>query len=416
MKIKVFPVLVLIGLIAVTCSKERKLRRDPLLGGPYPSLLVSQAQFMRERDEQGKTKFIPGPARMIILRETTEGWEKVVVDDPTSNVFHKAMVFETQEKKNGILTIGAEQAALKIWRWEDSEWVETLLWQPSFGGEYDRLRDVEVGDVTGDGQPEIVIATHDQGVVAVLMKIKDRWEPTEIDRQGGTFVHEIEIGDVDGDGVNEFFTTPSEPNKASGLSQPGKVVMYRWNGKGFDKVIIEDLKSTHAKEILVADMDRNGTATLFSVLEAERVEDERGTTKTVAPVRIKRYTFKQDGVVGEVIGTLDDYQCRFLCAGDINRDGLIDLVAAGMKSGLWIFWGQKDKLWKQELIDKDSGGFEHSILIADLDENGQPEIYVAADAQRSLRRYRYNGRMFLSETIMSINEDEITWNLMAGRF
>jgi len=42
-------------------------------------------------------------------------------------------------------------------------------------------------------------------------------------------VHEVEIGDVDGDGRNEFFTTPSEPNRLDGVEQGGRIDMYKWD-------------------------------------------------------------------------------------------------------------------------------------------------------------------------------------------
>jgi len=112
------------------------------------------------------------------------------------------------------------------------------LSSPSFGGKFDRLRDVEVGDVTGDGRPEIVVATHDQGVVGVIEKSGGKWFARELDREQGIFVHEVEIGDVDGDGLNEFFVTPSDRNRATFVSQPGKIVMYRWNGKSFEKRVL----------------------------------------------------------------------------------------------------------------------------------------------------------------------------------
>lgn len=394
---------------------ERRIRKEALKGGPYPAILIAQAQFIPEKDEKGEEKSVPGPAKMVLLRKAPEGWETVVVEDPASNVFHKAMSFDLEGEEGGILTIGGTKAALKIWRWKDPKWEETLLWQPTFGGKFDRLRDVEIGDVNGDGKPEIVVVTHDQGVVAVLEKKGEKWEPTEVDREPEIFVHEVEIGDVDRDGKNEFFATPSKPNKA-GVSQAGQVVMFRWNGKSFQKTVIEDMKNTHVKEILVADVEGKGTDTLFSVLEGEKGEDEWGDETVVSPVEIRRYSFSEEGITSEVVGTLDDSQCRFLCAGDINSDGRKDLVAAGMGSGLWVFWRQEDGSWKPELIDENSSGYEHSTVLGDLDEDGKPEIYVAADKQGILRSYTYTGEKFKREELMPISGDEITWNLMPGKF
>lgn len=62
------------------------------------------------------------------------------------------------------MTLAGTKAAVKLWRAEGSE----TLWEADFGGRFSRMRDAEIGDIYGDGKQDIAIATHDQGVVAVL--------------------------------------------------------------------------------------------------------------------------------------------------------------------------------------------------------------------------------------------------------
>ena len=109
-----------------------------------------------------------------------------------------------------------------------------------------------------------MIATHDQGVIAVVHP-DENWRVEEVDRKPNTFVHEIEIGDVDGDGVLEFFATPSKPNKLD-QEQPGEVRMYKHTPTGWQKSIVDAPGDTHAKEILTADVDRDGVAELYVVV------------------------------------------------------------------------------------------------------------------------------------------------------
>jgi hypothetical protein len=424
-----FHVLILaVAVVGTGCAKEasepnsptaepssRVIRRDPLAGGPYPTLLLSKAQFDYELDARGQRKPVPGPGKLVLVRKTPDGWRERVIEDPDCNVFHKAMVTDVVGDATGILTIGGTAAGLKLWRWRDAGWQVETLWQPTFGGKWDRLRDIEIGDVTGDGQPEMVIATHDQGVVAVLRKQSDAWQVTEVHRAERTFVHEVEIGDVDGDGVNEFFTTPSQPNSATLVSQPGNIIMYRWTGDAFARNLVAALPQTHAKEILAVDLDGDGTVSLIAAVEAQTARRNNALV-TLRPVEIFAYRFTEAGVQPRVLTSLPDTQCRFLTSGDVDGDGRVEIVAAGMRSGLWLLQNDDGVAWSKSLIDKHSSGYEHATLVGDLEGDGAVDIFVASDVQGELRRYRWDGEDFRKEIITSLPETEITFNLAIGRY
>lgn len=380
--------------------------QEPLVGGPFPALLLAQAQFIKGAD--GKQK--PGPALLTIWRSTPEGWKATKLEDPDSNVFHKALAYE-----GGILTIGAEDAWLKKWTFKDGAWTQDKLWTQSWGGKFDRLRDVEVGDVDGDGKDELVIATHDVGVVAVVKIVDGKAVVTELGKAPDTFVHEIELGDVDGDGRKEIYCTPSGRNQSSGKSQPGKVARWAWDGAAFQGSTVEDLGDSHAKEILAVDLDGKGKSTLFSVVEAEtKLVD--GKPQKVKDVEIRQYALGKDGAWSHTVAaTIDDLQTRFLVPGDFDQDGSLDLVAAAMKSGIWLL--RRDaKDWNAENIERNSGGFEHAAWGADLDGDGKLELYVASDEQRELRRYTWDptSKVFTSTVLGPIPKGTITWNITSS--
>jgi len=383
------------------CSQVTKLEE-----GRKAALMLCQAQFKQVKGKDSREHPVPGAAKLVLVYHTSKGWKTESIEDPESNVFHKATPFD-----KGILTIGANAAALKLWSKVNNTWQAKTLWKTSFGGEQNRLRDIEIGDVTGDGKDDLVIATHDQGVVAVLQSKGENWEVTELNRFPQTFVHEIEIGDVNGDGIKEFFATPSAPNKVDGTPQPGKIIMFHYNGKTFKSSVVEEFPKRHVKEILVADVERSGHPDLFAVLEAEMTK-VGGEQQIVDTVKIKRYHFDKGKFASDIVESLPDVFCRFLNCGDVNGDGKIDLIASTFKSGIWFLKRDKNT-WHKELIDKNSSGFEHATLVSDLDGDGLSEIYVAADDQGALRKYQWNGEKFKREDLLSLPEGNITFSLNA---
>jgi hypothetical protein len=393
------------GAGAVTAPKPVQ---DALTGPARPALLLTQAWFWN--DAAGKPN--PGPARLDIWRKNADGkWSRTRLEDPDSNVFHKAMIYQGR-----LLTIGAEGAHLKLWSYQGGRWTAETVWTGKWNGRFNRLRDVEIGDVDNDGKDEIVIATHDAGVVAVIDPAEGGGKPTvtEMDEKPDTFVHEIEIGDVDGDGKLEFFATPSDRNVAGG-SQAGGVVMYKFDGKKYVRSWVEHEEGTHAKEILARDLDGDGKAELFSVLEAE--VDPADKKKLKKPVEIRQYHLQADGTfTHESIATIQDRQTRFLVPADFDRDGKMELVAAALSTGIYYLTPPKSGkgAWNITLIDGDSSGFEHAIYAADLDGDGALELYAAADDQHELRRYTYKDGKFARETIGTIDPSTLTFNITTG--
>jgi hypothetical protein len=182
-------------------------------------IMLALAQFVAEPGPDGKPRQVPGPARLEFLFRLGGAWQSQALEDPESNVFHKAMIYRGADGP-AILTLGGTAAILKTWTQGEEGPEATSHWHEDFGGKHSRMRDAEVGDLFGDGSAAVAVATHDQGVVAVLRPRADAgFEVLELDRQ-------IEIGDLDGDGVLEVYATPSEPNKLDGTPQPGKVVRY----------------------------------------------------------------------------------------------------------------------------------------------------------------------------------------------
>lgn len=374
-------------------------------------LLLSYSQF---EIVDGRATANPGPARLDLVTRDGGDWKLETVEDSQSNVFHKAMVLTPKGEAPGILTLGGTGAFVKLWRGDRGALKATTLWTKKFGGKFNRMRDAEVADLYGDGTPDVAVATHDQGVVAILRQSGSRWEVEPIDKKPDTFVHEIEIGDLDKDGTLEVYATPSEPNKLDAEAQHGEVVRYvPKDGKG--PTVVADLGKRHAKEIYVGDVDGDGTDELYVAVEA-LTKGSGSSLEIVEPVEIRRYDADTPPDAKVIIATIPDRLCRFLTAGDVDGDGKKEMVAASFSKGLWLLRPGKDPKseWGVESIDRDSGGFEHAALLTDLDGDGTDELYVAADVQGEVRRYTWLRGRPKREVMLrrDVPMSRMTWNIM----
>ncbi|MDD5306810.1 MAG: VCBS repeat-containing protein [Deltaproteobacteria bacterium] len=396
---------------AVTQPPAAKAEK-PALPTPAPTpgkrrvLLVTESQFKTNANGQYT---VPDKGAMLVLTpESQGGFTAERVEDEGSNVMHKAMQYGNE----GILSIGGNAAALKMWNKDGNSWRSKTLWSPTFGGKQNRLRDFEQADFDGDGRMDLAIATHDQGVVAVVWRRGDAWVPEELDRTPDTFVHEIEVGDLDGNGKLEIYATPSQPNRLSGEAQGGRVMRYAWNGKTFDKSVVAEFATRHVKEILVADLDKDGRQELYASLEAEMLgAGEAATIKE--PVEILRFDDKGGKLTGVKVATLPDRFCRFLTYGDLDGDGKQELVASAFSSGVWVMKRKDDGTWEPSNIDKESSGFEHAAFVADLENDGRPELYVADDGHGTIVRYEYANGAYVGTPInrRMVPSEAMVWNI-----
>lgn len=387
----------LVAILAVACPAARPPAAAP--DEIVPALVLALADF--ERDASGAIAL--RPARALILRQGPDRWWPIEIVDPESNALHKAIGW-----RDGLLTIGATRARVVHWTGLRGDPRAKVLWEVSFGGRHDRIRDVEIGDLRGDGNEALVVATHDQGVVAVGQERDGRWDWTELSRRERTFVHEIELGDLDGDGTLEIYATPSEPNRASGAAQPGSVERWVSTDQGFRHEVLIAWPDAHAKEILVADLGDGPS--LFALREGRTGPAEA----LVEPATIVRLVPGVDGWTEQVVAPLHgERQGRFLVAGDLDGRGSPSLVATGMGTGVWRI-DRGPAGYQARVIDGGSGGFEQAAHLADLDGDGRLELYVMSERAgepRELRRYRFFDGGLEREVLLTLPGEGIVWSI-----
>jgi hypothetical protein len=339
----------------------------------------------------------------------------------TGNVFHKAMWFEPVHGEPGILTISANVPKLAIWRKGGAGWTKETLWTAVVGDVEQRLRDVEVGDVDGDGQDELVVVTHDRGGVYVLEQTPEGLVAERIaSTDEAIWIHEVEIGQADGDAALEFFTTPSEPNRFDGKEQRGRIDRYDFVDGKYVASVIEDDPASHAKEILACDIDGDGRVEIFAALEAKELRPDMTSNY---PGYLNMYAIAADGkVTRTVVGDLIGAMCRFLSFGDTDGDGVAEIVASTSKDGILSFQ-MKSGAWQRRKVAGGfrSSGFEHATNVVDVTGDGILDIVAGSDIEQKYSAFSYDaakGRWEQIELCKVDIKSYLTWGLMplpAGR-
>jgi len=369
-------------------------------GGPRSGIVLSGAFFAGSK---------PVPTRLLLARPGSEKWTVEVLEaGDGSLVFHKAMEFQPRGGSRGLLTVsGAKKpvpAYVKFWTENGDVWTAETLHEGLYGGDFDRCRDVEKADLNGDGLEDLVVVTHQRGVVFILeQKSGGKFETHEIDRsEDDIWIHEVETGDVDGDGQLEIFATPSVPNTLKGADQPGKIVMYKKNGDRWEKSLIVDLAPRHAKEILVCNYFHDGKAVLFAAVEGGQIGGGGGGE--TSEVRLYRWT--GEGFSSETIIDLPGKLCRVLCLADTDGDGSDEIIASTAKDGIHCVYRDGDTWRKRTVVSSSvSSGFEHAALAMDGDGDGKDEVYAVSDDDKKLRRFTWDPAIarYKAETLLELD-------------
>ncbi|MFO0953440.1 MAG: Calx-beta domain-containing protein [Isosphaeraceae bacterium] len=258
-----------------------------------------------------------------------------------------------------------------------------------FGTTFTNGLRVAVGDVTGDGVPDVVVSNNGGGVVKTVVRVLDGKTgallPSVI--SAGTYYYgtaSLSVGDVTGDGVADI---------AVGTDDGGpRARVYR----GGDFLLLSNFlagPSANAwgrTEVALADMNGDKLADLAvstSYSTGIRVGGFNGKTLRpgVTPGAVfTAYTQTGKGFEG----------APYLAAGDVNGDGFADLVFG---SGAWsttrvlVISGkalvQTGK--RETLVDFAPAGTAYTfgvrVALRDLDGSGRPALIIGAGTGKGSR-------------------------------
>ena len=217
-----------------------------------------------------------------------------------------------------------------------------------------------VGDVDGDGRPDLVSANRDAGTVSVLLRRSGRsfvpasGSPIAV----GLLPQALAIADLDGDGRADLVTANRESNNLTLLlGQGGAGFAPAANspldtgGSGPWSVAVADVNDDSRPDIVAANFDSDTVSVLLG----------NGSGG-----------FAHGPGSPFPVGSMPDA----VAVADVDLDGRLDLVTANYSGSVSVLFGAPDRSFVAAPGSPFStaGGEPFAVAVADLDGDAWPEI------------------------------------------
>jgi hypothetical protein len=220
--------------------------------------------------------------------------------------------------------------------------------------------DVALGDLDGDGRPDLVVA----GFARLLWYRNPAWAPAVIAEgrhgAGATTV----VRDVDGDGRADVVTGVDEPSR--------RTVWYRNGAAGFERVLLQD--DTYCHDLVFGDLDGDRRDDAVCVDQFAR--------------RIGWLAARPDPRAPWSYAVIDpDRNAMGAAIADVDRDGRADVVA-----GRSWYRNTPDGTWTRTVLtDVEIAGYSPfrdyaKVSVLDANGDGRPDVAATLYAETPVGR------------------------------
>jgi FG-GAP-like repeat/PASTA domain/FG-GAP repeat len=216
---------------------------------------------------------------------------------------------------------------------------------------------VAIGDLNGDGKPDLATANVQSDTVSVLRNRGDGGFQAKLDYATGISPYAVAIGDLNGDGKPDLATADFFPNTVSVLLNRGdgsfQAKVDYATGPSPVSVAIGDLNGDGKPDLAIANLDVN-LGNSVSVL-------------------LNRGDGSFQGKVDYATGTGPSS----VAIGDLNGDGKPELATANQVGGSVSVLANRGDGSFQAKLDYATGHRPFSVAIGDLNGDGKPELATA---------------------------------------
>jgi hypothetical protein len=232
---------------------------------------------------------------------------------------------------------------------------------------------VAVGDVNGDGKPDIVVANEcassncANGAVSVLLGNGDGTFQSAVSyASGGSYTYSVAVGDVNGDGKPDVIVT-NECANSSCQTNGGSVSVLLGNGDGTFQSAVTYASGVESLSVAVADVNSDGKLDLI-------VANYCASSSSCSDGSVSVLLGNGDGTFQPAVSYPSSEQgASGLVVGDFNGDGKPDIVAT-QPGSVALFLGNGDGTF-QPAIAYTPGG--QGLAVGDFNHDGKPDLATA---------------------------------------
>ncbi|HWP81242.1 MAG TPA: FG-GAP-like repeat-containing protein [Bacteroidota bacterium] len=235
---------------------------------------------------------------------------------------------------------------------------------------------VAIADFNRDGKLDIVAANYSTLTVSVL---RNQSSPGSISLQSrvpfasGNGLYPVAVGDIDGDGAADIVVTNQSDNNVSVLRNTSTPSTISFAAR------VNFVTGTTPGGIGIGDLDADGK---LDLVIANRNSNTISLLRNTSSIGAPSFAPKADSTTGSYPASV--------ALGDINGDGKLDVVVTNASSyTLSVFRNTSSgSISLSSRVDFATGIYPWGVIVADLTEDGKPDIGVASSGSNQLSLYR----------------------------